>query len=230
MIRLVTIALLLGGCTMARTAEPKSNDIRIDHIIMGAADLDGAMAEMESLTGVRSVVGGVHPGRGTRNALMSLGEGTYLEILAPDPAQAVDNDEIRQLRALTRPSPIGWAVSADNEIVLQTALASEKIALTEPVPGSRAKPDGTELRWVTFGYAELNNLLAPFFVVWADPALHPSRTSPRGCRLTDLRIESSEAAAIARAVAPLSLDVSVDRASQERMRLSLSCPKGDVRF
>jgi hypothetical protein len=227
-VRIAAIALVLLGCTTARTSVPKEDAIRIDHVILGAADLDAAMAEMERLTGVRSVIGGVHPGRGTRNALMSLGDGTYLEILAPDPAQAIDNDEIRGLRTLTRPTPIGWAVSADDEAELRSVLAKASIAASASAPGSRAKPDGSVLRWITFGYAELDNLLAPFFIIWADPALHPSRTSVGGCRLNSLIVESPQAAAISRAVAPLRLGVMVLPARQDSMRLSLSCPKGEV--
>jgi hypothetical protein len=222
------IALLLLGCATARPATPAAETIRIDHVIVGAADLDAATAEIERLTGVRPVIGGVHPGRGTRNALLSLGDGTYLELIAPDPAQAVDTEDLRALRALDRPTPFGWAVSANDEAALRTALSSAHIATTDPRPGSRAKPDGSVLRWVTFGYAELDDPHAPFFIVWAEPALHPSRTSPRGCRLSGLAIEGPDAAAISRAIAPLGLGAAVKKAAEDRMRLSLSCPKGEV--
>lgn len=228
--RLAAVALLLVGCTTVCTAAPSEKPIRIDHVIVGTADLDAAMAEMERLTGVRSVIGGVHPGRGTRNALMSLGDGAYFEILAPDPAQALDNEEIRALRTLTRATPIGWAVSADDEPELRSVLAKASIAASASVPGSRAKPDGSVLRWITFGYAELDSLLAPFFIIWADRTLHPSRTSPGGCRLTGLTIESPQAAAMSRAVAPLGLDVTVKGAAQDSMRVSLACPKGEVKL
>ena len=228
--RVAALALLLVGCATARTAAPQSEGIRVDHVIVGTSDLDAAIADIEQRTGVRPVIGGVHPGRGTRNALLSLGAGTYLEIVAPDPAQTVDTEDLRALRALERPTPFGWAVSADSEAALRAILSGANIATTEPKPGSRAKPDGSVLRWVTFDYAELDNPHAPFFIVWADPALHPSRTSPGGCRLSGLAIESPDAAAMSRAIAPLGLAAPVTAAAEGRMRLSLSCPKGEVRF
>lgn len=223
------LVLLLSACTAAPTA-PDVEAIRIDHVIVGTADLHSGITEIERLTGVRPVIGGVHPGQGTRNALMSLGDGNYLEILALDPVQSVDNEYTRELRTLTSLKPIGWAVSAGGENAIRSELAKAGIAITAVEPGSRAKPDGSILRWTTFGYEKLDNPLAPFFIIWADQALHPSRTSPAGCRLTGLSIESPEAAALSRAIAPLRLGVEVQAATRDRMRLSLACPKGEVRL
>ncbi len=52
----------------------------VDHIILGAANLEAGMAAFEKATGVMPVRGGAHPGRGTQNALVSLGDATYLEL------------------------------------------------------------------------------------------------------------------------------------------------------
>src|SRR5262249_11322359 len=58
---------------------------RVDHLAYATPDLEKGVAEIERLLGVRATPGGQHPGRGTRNALVSLGPTSYLEIVGPDP-------------------------------------------------------------------------------------------------------------------------------------------------
>jgi hypothetical protein len=222
------VAALLGCASAQPRPQPANSSARIDHVIVGVSNLEKAMQQMEDLTGVRPAIGGVHPGQGTRNALMSLGDGTYLELLAPDPAQMVDNDIVRELRALTEPRPVSWAVSAGDAASLRDSLAAAGVATSSPEAGSRTKPDGSRLHWVTFEFQGFDDPLAPFFIVWSDPARHPSRTSPAGCSLAALRIGHPSPVRLRNAVRALRLRVDVETAPLPRMHLALTCPKGRI--
>ncbi len=153
----------------------------VDHLLLGVSDLDRGIAWVEKTTGVRAVVGGSHPGVGTRNALLSLGGRRYLEIIAPDPAQTglpVPNRRAQAVRAEAH--HVG---GGDKDIEAVAKRAREAgLEIFGPQPGSRRRPDGKVLRWKTLGVKV--DLAAdgvdpiPFFIEWAPDSLHPSQDSP----------------------------------------------------
>ena len=64
----------------ALAAWPKIAEVPtlLDHVLLGCNDLDRGIAFVEEHTRVRAAFGGVHPGRGTQNALLSLGERRWM--------------------------------------------------------------------------------------------------------------------------------------------------------
>ena len=133
----------------------------LDHILLGCNDLDHGVAFVEEHTGIRAAFGGVHPGRGTCNALLALGERRYLEIIAPDPAQDKVPDFaaplLQKLKSLSTPRLVGWADHPGSIEALAARLKAAGIAFDGPRDGSRARPDGRLLKWKTLNLADDRN-------------------------------------------------------------------------
>lgn len=220
----IGLAIVLSGCLPACAATPAA---QVDHIMLGIDDLDRGMAQFEKVTGVRPVYGGKHPG-GTHNALVSLGDGTYLEILALQPlvAPPKEYEGLKQLHTLT---PIGWAVSSKDSAQLRKRLSSAGMAVSEPSAGSRTTSAGAALSWQTFGLEDTFDE-APFFIVWSPQTSHPSTTSPTGCRLRQWRVAGPHLKNLEQLRTALDLRMDVAEAPAISLRLSLSCPKGAVEF
>src|SRR3954454_24726141 len=124
----------------------------VDHLLLGAPDLDAAIVWFDARTGVRAARGGSHPGVGTRNALVSLGGAHYLEIIAPDPAQSSYGFHI-DVRALAAPGLVTWAASTLDIDTVAAAARAARLEVFGPAPGARSRPDGSTLNWRTLGVA-----------------------------------------------------------------------------
>ncbi|MGH9854430.1 MAG: VOC family protein [Blastocatellia bacterium] len=200
----------------------------VDHLILGASDLDQAVAWFEKTTGVKPVIGGVHPGRGTRNALVSLGGRQYLEILAPDPAQQGASLKY-DLKPLTTPRLIHWvAVTNDINLVVEKS-RSAGLSPVGPRDGSRARPDGRMLKWSSLDVVSNERVtLIPFFIQWAADSLHPSQDSPKGCELQSFEMEHPDPASVSETLKKLGLEAKVKRAGESKLMATLKTPRGKV--
>lgn len=223
--KLVPALALLAVLSLPTAAATPS--AQIDHIMLGIDDLDRGVKAFEEATGVKPVYGGKHP-RGTHNALVSLGDGTYLEIIAVQKGSKPPDDYagLAQLHTLT---PIGWAVSSKDSAQLRSRLQAAGMAVTDPSPGSRTTPAGKTLSWQTFDLKD-NFEEAPFFIVWSAQTPHPSTTSPTGCTLQQWRIAGPHQKNLEQLRHTLELRVDVADAKATAMRLALACPKGAVEF
>jgi hypothetical protein len=203
----------------------------LDHILLGCPELDAGIAFLRQHTGVDAAFGGVHPGRGTRNALLSLGERHYLEIIAPDPEQADSRNPLAlALRKLSAPRLVGWAAHPGPLAPFAEKLRKEGIACDGPTPGSRKRPDGRLLQWQILQLRDDASGLLPFFIEWGADSPHPSWDAPGGLRIVRFELAAPTPEALDQTATLLALDVTVVKADQPQIRATLAGPKGQLDF
>ncbi len=228
----LTAAGLTGAVVprFRRKQPPMSTLAAVDHLIVGVADLDAGIGWFEQRAGIRPVVGGVHPGRGTRNALLGLGGRKYLELLSVDPAQ--DPSLRSGLLAFKEPRLISWAAATTSINDLANRIRSSGLTAGAPRPGSRMRPDGSQLKWTTltmetaFEQGEVEPF--PFFIEWDADSRHPSEESPKGCELVSFEFEHPDPDGLRRTFAQAGIDAPVRKAAAPVLHARLRTLKGEV--
>jgi hypothetical protein len=138
-------------------------------------DLDVAAEDFASRYGLLSLSGGSHPGRGTANRIVPLGD-SYLELIA-----VVDHAEARRFptsqrvrRAIESGRAFAtWAVRTDDlaDTLAELSGAGFPVPRSGIAEGRRRQPDGRELAWRS---AELVQDAAfsalPFLIEWRVPS------------------------------------------------------------
>lgn len=201
----------------------------VDHLVLATPDLEEGIARMRDVLGVEPVAGGHHPVYGTRNALVSLGEACYLEIIGPD-NKVLDTEEVKVfgIHELEEARLVTWAAKGDELEDLVDEARRDMIDFGAVTLGSRRQPDGRELTWnFTDPLAARNGGVLPFFIDWGDTP-HPAGSLPRACELVSIRLFHPHPGEVRRRLGAVGLDLPVEPAGQPRVAATIRCPKGDV--
>jgi hypothetical protein len=167
--------------------------MRLDHLsyAAGPEGLGACVQRLGSRLGAGFRDGGIHPSFGTRNFVLPLPDGCYLEVVAALDHPAVDRAPFgRAVRNRTDDGGgwLGWVVAIDD-----IAEVEERLDRTAAA-GYRRRPDGVDLRWSQIGVNELaTDPQLPFFVQWHTEASdHPS-AGGSSVRLARLEIAGDRA-------------------------------------
>jgi hypothetical protein len=163
----------------------------LDHILIAGPELEPLEALVQARTGVTPVRGGRHLGHGTHNALVGLGAGHYLELLAVDPAQG-GGPFAATIAHLRAPALHTWcALEGTAATVAERARALGLTPRRERM--QRRRPDRSMLVWeLVFLDGHPYGPLVPFFIDW-QKSKHPSAALPRGVTLASLTLTHPDA-------------------------------------
>ena len=158
----------------------------IDHLTVTAPTLAAGVAYVQDRLGVPLDPGGAHPRMGTHNALLRLGEGLFLEVIAVDPAAPAPAHrrwfDLDRLGAGASPRLAAWVARCDD---IHAAIAASPVSL-----GTVRTMTRGALEWrigiPESGRAPHDGVL-PMLIQWP-PGVHPAAALPeRGCSLVALQ-------------------------------------------
>jgi hypothetical protein len=227
---IASLAALFGATAVVQVQTVSTPLVAtVDHLVYATPDLQTGVERVERLLGVLASPGGQHPGRGTRNALLSLGPGAYLEIIGPDPDQPPPAqprpfgiDDLKEPRLVT------WAAKGTDLEQLSSNAQSRGVRLGDVTSGSRRRGDGVMLSW---RYTDPRTVVAdgvvPFFIDWGKTP-HPATTATEGASLVTLRAEHPDAERVQRMLTGLGLDLQVQSGSRPALIATISSPRGRV--
>ena len=163
--------------------------MRLDHLsyAAGPEGLGACAQRLGAALGAGFRDGGLHPRFGTRNFVLPLANGVYLEVVAALDHPAADKAPFGQAvkaRSEAGGGWLAWVVAVDDLAPIEDRLGRPS------VDGHRRRPDGVDLTWRQIGVLDLlDDPALPFFMQWqGDPALHPSVDPRRGPGIDQVEI------------------------------------------
>lgn len=200
----------------------------IDHLVYCVPNLEEAISWFEEKTGVRPVVGGKHLTKGTKNALVNLGNKCYLELIAAD----FGNTSFRGSRwmgidDIKAPKMSRWSLKSEN-------LAHDRKILINYHPemgvidgGQRKTEEGEVLHWeMILPLATPSAEVIPFMTDWQNSSIHPTDNLPEACLLISVSFYHPEPMKVTPVFNKLGLTNEILRGSLAKISAKIETPKG----
>jgi len=202
----------------------------IDHIVYGVPDIGKEIDHLHSKLGIRPVLGGKHITKGTKNALVSLGDRCYLEILARDEENKdFVGERWMGMDRITRPKIIRWSVGSSDLKKDSEILQSYDTDYARVERGSREIKNQQQLQWQMILPVDKPMIdVVPFVTDWSDSAGHPAESLEKSCVLKKLILYFPTNKSIEKLLGALQVKVEIITSDEIRIEALIETPKGIV--
>jgi Glyoxalase-like domain len=132
---------------LAMTQESKSTILEIDHVSICGSNLD-ALRQVFTDVGMTPDLGGPHGNGITQMAIIGFDDASYIELIAPiKPGVTAGSDWAKFMAE----DAVTCAWAAGTNVLLQEVdrLKKAGFSVTSPQRGSRKRPDGMSIEWMT---------------------------------------------------------------------------------
>lgn len=202
----------------------------IDHIVYAVPNLEVALQDFEAKTGIRPVFGGYHQTKGTKNALVNLGNKCYLEFLAIDKENtAISSPRWMGIDHIETPTITRWALKSQNLAHDSQVVQVYNPKMGELQTGQRKMSKDKLLTWqMTLPLAAPAVEIMPFFLDWSASEVHPTEQLEEQCKLLDIKVTHPSAESLQAIFTELKLDVAILEGETAAIQMRLDTPKGIV--
>lgn len=167
--------------------------MRLDHLsyAAGPEGLAACAQRLGANLGAGFTDGGIHPSFGTRNFILPIAGGCYLEVVEALDHPAADHAPFGSaVRARTDAGGgwLGWVIRVEDITPIEARLHRSA------ADGHRRRPDGFDLRWKQIGVKDVAATpQLPFFVMWESDADHHPSAGGSAVNLARLQIAGDPA-------------------------------------
>ena len=202
----------------------------IDHLVYCVHDLEESINFFQQEFGIEASVGGRHLKQGTKNALVNIGNGCYLELLAIDKRNdSVTGDRWMGIDLLTKNKITRWAIKSLTISEDKQVLAAYSEALGVQSTGMRQRPKGGMLRWdMTLPTSQPEVEVMPFLIDWSDSDAHPVDGLSQQGQLVELHLSHPEPDRLSACFEKLDLGIHISKGKEVSIKAIIEGPQGLV--